>query len=286
MVRHLVEQNMFRVTDVADINLDNLGQVLERDSVAFVRGLIDPEEVRRFKASFEKQFDQGADRPGTGETPEEIMGHLQKLSIGGAAQSGVYRPRFFRTIYTPLWGRDRYGFHRIIRQTCKLRNHMYGRPLDFAIDEVEDGLWTAARVHHYPSGGGFLVGHRDTVVPRVHEEVGLGHFYQIIIVLSKAGEDFDEGGGFVELDGERLYFEQECELGDIAIYDSRTIHGVEDVDPKKVYDPTSPAGRIAGFVTLYRDIRNAKKLYPGYLLNEHNEDLAQGIEFDRASGES
>ena len=185
MVRHLVEQNMFRVTDVADVDLEDLGQVLERDSVAFVRGLIDPEEVRRFKASFERQFDQGADRPGTGETPEEIMGHLQKLSIGGAAQSGVYRPRFFRTIYTPLWGRDRYGFHRIIRETCKLRNHMYGRSLDFAIDDVEDGLWTAARVHHYPSGGGFLVGHRDTVVPRVHEEVGLGHFYQIIIVLSK-----------------------------------------------------------------------------------------------------
>jgi len=255
MLADAARRNVVHVDRPEDLPLPELGEMLERDSVAFVRGLIDPAAVLRARERLAAAFDPARDRPGTGETPAELMDNFQKLSIGGAPQSGVYRPRFFRTLYNPVWAEDVYGLRDVFRQAARMRNVLYGLPVGFAVDDVEDGWWTAARVHHYPAGGGFLVSHCDTVVPRVHHENGLGMYYQPIVVLSRKGEHFTEGGGFVERDGERLYYEAACELGDIAIYDGRTRHGVDDVDPRAVYRPDSMAGRIAGFVTLYRDLR-------------------------------
>jgi hypothetical protein len=115
------------------------------------------------------------------------------------------------------------------------------------------------------------------VVPRVHKEAGLGHFYQIIIVLSQHGEHYKKGGGVLELDGERFAFEEYSQLGDIVIYNSRSIHGVEDIDPHEVYSPEQPRGRLAGFVTLYRDLRDLE-VREGYLTADHSEDLSSGID--------
>ncbi|MEM9189471.1 MAG: hypothetical protein AAGF12_09865 [Myxococcota bacterium] len=256
----LFERNLLNVNHPKDVPLDRLRVMLERDSVAFLRGIVPPNAVVRCREALRQNFQASLDRPGTGETPEELMGHFQKLSIGGAAQSGAYRPRFFRSIYCPLTQDDRYQSHAIFRRAAELRNVLYGLPIDYAIDAPDDGLWTAARFHHYPRGGGFLVSHADTVIPKVHREEGLSGFYQVIIVLSQRGIDFQSGGGFVETKGRRTYFEADAELGDIAIYDARTRHGVEDIDPDASYRPEVFEGRVAGFVTLYRDLRDQRQV--------------------------
>ena len=89
----------------------------------------------------------------------------------------------------------------------------------------------------------------------VQEKENLESYYQPFLVMSRRGEDFEKGGGFFEVDGDRFYFEQYCQLGDIGIYDGRTIHGVEDVDPHKRIDLNSLNGRMVGFVSLYKDLR-------------------------------
>ena len=82
--------------------------------------------------------------------------------------------------------------------------------------------------------------------------------------MSKKGNgndcDFETGGGFFEVDGERFYYESECELGDIIIYSGLTVHGVEDIDLAKPFDSTSAEGRFAGFVTLYKEFKRRNEV--------------------------
>lgn len=65
--------------------------------------------------------------------------------------------------------------------------------------------------------------------------------------------DFESGGGFFESNGRRYYYEEECEPGDIVIYNTSITRGVSKVDVLKGFKQDSMEGRFAGFVTTYRD---------------------------------
>ncbi|MCG8587935.1 MAG: hypothetical protein MJE66_01450 [Proteobacteria bacterium] len=256
----LLEQTTFRASDPEALDVEAIHQTLEKHAFARIAGVVSPGEVEAARAKLHENFDAGRDRPSLGEDPQELKENFQKLSIGGAQGYGVYRPRCIRTLYNPIWAEDVYGMREIFRKVARVRNAVYGLPRDFAIEGVEDQLWTAARIHHYPRGGGFLVSHRDIVVPKVQQKQGLPDFYQLIVVLSRKGVDFEEGGGFVERDGERYYYESACDYGDIVIYDGRTVHGVGDIDPHLAFQQDSIAGRLVGFVTLYKDMQRGEKV--------------------------
>ena len=111
---------MIRADSPADIDRGMLADILNHYSFAIIRGLIDPDEILRCKKeSSPRLYSPDNDNPATGEDPGDIMDNYQKLSIGGAEHSGVYRPRCMRTIYNPVWAEDRFG----------LRNSFHpGRP--------------------------------------------------------------------------------------------------------------------------------------------------------------
>ena len=70
--------------------------------------------------------------------------------------------------------------------------------------------------------------------------------------MSRKGEHYKEGGAFVDVDGERIFLDDPSLPGEILIYDGRTVHGVEDIDPHEPRDLTTINGRLAGFVTLFK----------------------------------
>ncbi|MFT5813642.1 MAG: hypothetical protein ACI9VT_001395 [Psychroserpens sp.] len=244
----------FSSIDELEKNADSIHQIMEEYSFVRITGLISADEVEMIKKNISEGFTALGDRASLGEDPKDIQSNFCKLSIGGAQKFGVYRPRCLRTIYNPMWEDDIFGARESFRKMAQVRNVLYGFDQNFAIDEVEDGMWTASRFHQYPAGGGFLISHKDIVVPKVHEKEGYKGFYQLIMAMSKKGVDFETGGGFASIKGEKYYFEEDVEYGDIVIYDGRTVHGVDDIDPHKPFRQTSIDGRIAAFVTLYKDI--------------------------------
>lgn len=247
-----------------DIQRAELANILNTHSFAIIRGLIDPNQVIQAKVKILSNYSQDNDHPATGEDPSDIMGNFQKLSIGGAEHSGVYRPRCMRTFYNPMWSEDIFGMREIFRIAAKTRNMIYGWDINYCIDEVEDGFWTAARIHHYPAGGGFLVSHIDDVVPVVQKAEGISRYFQPVVVMSKKGNnadcDFSTGGGFFDIQGERYYYESDAELGDIVIYSGATIHGVADIDLHKTFNPRNCEGRFAAFVTIYKHFERKGQL--------------------------
>ena len=98
---------------------------------------------------------------------------------------------------------------------ARLRNRLYGLPEDFAVHGTEDGYWTAcahppvpARRRLHGAAPGHVLAHR-------RRRDRSARYVQVFLVMSQKGEDFHDGGAFLELDGTRLYYEDDCAIGDV-----------------------------------------------------------------------
>ena len=220
-----------------------------------LRGLLSPAKVRQAKKTLSLKFSQVNDHPTIGESPSDVQQNFQKLSIGcarGKHHLGSYG-RLLRVFFNPLWQEDIYQMHDIFKQLIAIRNKLMSKPINFASDTIEEGLWTAARIHQYPVGGGFIQGHKDRTQAAVANQAEL-NYYQVFAILSQKGEDFERGGGFIENEGKRIIIDDYISPGDVVIYDGSSHHGVEDIDPHKVLDLETFSGRLSTFVSLYKNL--------------------------------
>lgn len=249
------ENNLFICHNSDEIPEEQILFSLASNKFACIRGLLSPSKVKQAKQILSQQFSRVNDHPTVGESPKDVQQNFQKLSIGcarGKHHLGSYG-RLLRVFFNPLWQEDIYQMHDIFKQLIIVRNKLMGKPINFASDTVEDGLWTAARIHQYPVGGGFIQAHQDRTQATVSEQAHL-NYYQVFAILSQKGEDFEQGGGFIEHEGNRIVLDDYISPGDIIIYDGSTLHGVEDIDPHKVLDLETISGRLSAFVSLYKDL--------------------------------
>ena len=119
---------------------------------------MNPNPSKNSVSILKSKFNPVNDHSSTGEMPKDIMNNFQKLSTGGESNRYNNFPRFFRTLYNPMWSEDIYKMRNIFRQVARLRNQIYGLSIDFAINDIaENGYWTASRIHQYPLGEVFLL---------------------------------------------------------------------------------------------------------------------------------
>ncbi len=262
--RSRLRENIFHVPSPAHLDPEAVTARVDRDQFACLRGLFSPAEIATTVTRIRAGFAADRDHPAVGEPPRAVMQNFQKVAIGGAGNHWDYRPRFMRTIYNPLWEPDIYGMREIFRRFAEVRNLLQGRPRDFAVDRVEEGFWTAARLQHYPAGGGNISRHRDAVIATVTGDAGVQRFHQLLLLLTSRGQDFTTGGAFLERDGEFLDLEAEFHAGDILIYDGTTMHGVHDIDPHVRPSLDRLDGRLVALVSLYRDMSADTHAYAGY----------------------
>ena len=161
--------------------------------------------------------------------------------------------------YNPTFSDDIYGMHDIFKRLIVFRNHLYSLPPNFTVNGTEDGMWSASRINHYPRGGGFMAQHTDVGTANLSKNLGMEQYVQLILVMSVKGQDFSEGGAYiVDEDGSRNFYEDECKLGDVVIYDGRVMHGVEEIDPMEPLDLNSFEGRHVALVTLFKHFTKDK----------------------------
>lgn len=259
-----LQANVFNISCPEAVPADAINARVDRDAFAAIRGIFSPDEMADVLRSIKAGFRADRDQPAIGEAPAAVMHNFQKLAIGGAGNHWDYRPRFMRTIYNPLWEPNIYGMHGIFRRLAQVRNMLQQKPLDYCIDDIEDGLWTAARMQHYPAGGGNISRHRDAVISTVTGDAGVTKFHQLLLLLTSKGTDFTTGGAFCETDGTTHDLESEFQAGDIVIYDGTTMHGVWDVDPQVRPRLDTLDGRLVALVSLYKDMSQDSRAYQGY----------------------
>ena len=242
------------VSKLEDLDPLKVMNIVKEHTFAVIRGLFLSEELKESLEITKKSMSRLADHPAIGESPRSIMENYQKIVVGGGAQKDFYVPRCARIAYNPIWSEDIYGMKKHFITLARARNILLSKPIDFAVHEVEnDGFWTAARLQHYPAGGGFFLKHRDAVLEKHNQDAGMEKFIQILLLVTQKGEDFKEGGAFIEIEGKNVNLEDNFGRGDIIIYDGRSNHGVEDIDTDHILDFNSVNGRIAALASLYSD---------------------------------
>ena len=253
MIPAVFDRNLFEVSRAEDVPMEDFIEAMERTTFAVIRGIVAPAAMDTAYDRIAARFDRNKDHPASGQAGDAVRSNFQKINLGGEWCAASHDDaRFFRAFYNPIWEEDVWGLRSAFIQLARVRNSLAGERLDFALDRIEDnGLWTAARFHQYPKGGGFFRRHTDYVVKDVADEKST-RFYQVVLTMSRKGKHFKQGGAFVDVGGQRLCLDDVAEMGDIVVYDGRTVHGVEDIDPKEALDMGTINGRIAGFATLFK----------------------------------
>lgn len=263
-VRELLDGVTFEAESLEGLPFVELRRTLEERSLLRVRGLFDRAEMRARRSAIADRFEERNDRRHDPRDTEAVRRNFQKLQIGANSGFNTRRTlgRFLRILYNPIFADDLYGMREHFVTLARFRNELYGLPLDFAVHGTEDGFFTCARLHQYPRGGGFMVPHRDLFSRVATDEPGLG-YYQPFVLLSEKGEDYQEGGAYIDLGVDRIHYEGGCRAGDVIVYDGRTIHGVGDVDPLEPLDLGHFSGRVAAFASLYRHLEPGEDGYGG-----------------------
>ncbi|HEU5301222.1 MAG TPA: hypothetical protein VFW06_03175 [Acidimicrobiia bacterium] len=251
--RPRIDAAVLECTALDDLSVDAIRTSIDRAGYAIVRGLATEAEVAVAVGRARAAFLPSDDHPTVGHAPADVRRNFQKWSVGTGG--GGYRTedaaRLLRVIFTPFLDDDRYGVHDLLRRVAVVRNRLLQLPDAFAVDGIEDGFWTAARLQHYPRGGGFLDAHIDQETVDVLPS-GAAGYVQVLMVLTERGRDFERGGAYLDRVDGRVDLEPHVRRGDLLIYDERTIHGVSDIDKHEVLDATTLRGRLTGFANLYR----------------------------------
>jgi len=260
---------MISVKSMDELSFDLVRKTLKANTYACIRGLFSQEEITAAREKMRSVFDAKNDRKHNPNDAEAIRGNFQKLQVGGTR--GVNSAaRFLRMFYNPTFQEDIYGMRDIFKRLIVFRNNLYSLPPEFTVNGTDNGMWSAARINHYPRGGGFMAAHSDVGTATISENMGLEQYVQLILIMSKKGADFYEGGAYInDENGKRIFYEDECELGDVVIYDGRVIHGVEEIDPMEPLDLSSFEGRHVALVTLFKHFskNNTNEEYKALMKN-------------------
>lgn len=253
---------LFHADCLDAVPFEQVRRTISEHSLACIRGLFDPMEMRATLQRMRERFDPGDDRKHDPRDSDAVRRNFQKLQIG--ANSGVDSRRtlgrFMRAVYNPIFADDIHGMRQHFITMARFRNLLAGLPRDFAVSETENGYWTCARLLQYPNGGGFMVPHRDVYVQAASSEAGMD-FFQPLLLLSEKGRDFSEGGAYVDRGEQRFHYEQYCRAGDLVVYDGRSIHGVADIDPMADLDLNTFCGRVVALVSLFRHLDSGSDDY-------------------------
>ena len=236
---------------LADVDTKRIVSEVQEHHFVILRGLLDANVVRGGAQALRENFDLKSDHPSQGIRPDQIMQNFQKWSIGVTSPRS-YCARLFRSFYNPFWCEDVYHLHSQFEIMSEVRNVLCDMPEGYGREMEPDGLYTAVRIQQYPLGGGFMGAHTDHVGASNLPGSENSRFIQMLMPLTKKGDDFQSGGGFVKSGSEMRIIDDLCEIGDMVVYDASTSHGVIDIDPDVDFQPNEINGRLAGFVTLYR----------------------------------
>ena len=259
-----------------NIDSDLINKLVSKNSYCVIKNFIRKSLCDKIVHVFQNKLNTSEDNPTIGENPDDIKKIYQKLSIGGYMNGWDYRPRYVRIIYTPFFDDDKYGVHNIGKKFCKLRNLIQGYPEDFAIDSIQENLWTALRLQHYPEGGGFFSKHKDVVLEKTTLESGLKQFNQFLLLLTTKGEHFSRGGAYVYDQKKKINLEDVASGGDVIIYNGTNEHGVDDIDPHKTANTNTSSGRLVLINSLYKNMLTNENVTKKEL-NEINQIVVEQI---------
>jgi hypothetical protein len=250
-------KKIFKYKKIKNIDRKKVIESLNKNNFVILRGLFKKKDITSVLKKIKKNFDHKKDKIRTTNQYDLIKTNYQRFMFGmSGGVNGIFQtnPRYFRVFYNPLWCKDIYGGREILTRLTKTQNYFYKLDENYGILEkkTKHGLFVASRFQHYPKGGGFLASHKDTAAIRTAKNLGLNLFYNFLLIMTKKGKDYKNGGGFVIKNKKIINYEDIAEIGDVVIYNSKTEHGVIDIDSNEFPNLKEKGGRYIALSTLFK----------------------------------
>jgi hypothetical protein len=150
------------------------------------------------------------------------------------------------------WNEDVFELFKIFGPTYRLRNLLNGlAPERYLGRSPDDDCIARISFQFYPSGKGAMNQHTDPV--DIHQKI------VPILIMTKRGRDYQEGGLFYEApDGSRVWADEVGEPGDVVWSQAQMPHGVDMIDPGVSSDWLSFRGRWSAIVAVNKMATNTK----------------------------
>ena len=225
-------------------------QLVSESGFAIIRGLIDPQPLRKAVPQIYDYLKTKEIKGTTGGDRASVRGNSAKWSVGANTGAQIGNARLMITIYNPLRDIDMFGCQNSFRQMIDVRDAIRNDSKSTRDEHLIGDAFNACRFQIYPEGGGFMLGHTDYVASEsaLSQRVPL---LQLLLFITQRNIDFQNGGAYLLHNGQGVDVESYAKTGDIAIYDGHSFHGVVDIDPHLALNSANPRGRIVGLVTIY-----------------------------------
>jgi len=148
------------------------------------------------------------------------------------------------------WNEDVFDLFKTFSPIYRLRNLLSGVSPDRYVGHApDDDCIARLSFQFYPSAMGGMNKHTDPI--DVHQKA------VPILLMSKRGRDFEQGGLFYETgDGSRVFSDDVGDSGDVVFTLAQLPHGVERIDPHAVPNWLSFRGRWSGLVAINKMVTN------------------------------
>jgi hypothetical protein len=150
------------------------------------------------------------------------------------------------------WNEDVFELFNALGAVYALRNVLNGlTPERFQGPKPDSDCIARISFQFYPQGKGAMNKHKDPV--DVHQK------FIPILIMSKRGKDYKEGGLYYEApDGERVWADEVAKPGDVIWTLAQVPHGVELIDPDVRPDWLSFRGRWSAIAAVNKLATNTK----------------------------
>jgi hypothetical protein len=150
------------------------------------------------------------------------------------------------------WNEDIFDLFKAFAPVYRLRNILSGLSPDRFVGRAPDNDCIARiSFQFYPSALGAMNKHMDPV--DVHQKA------VPILVMTKRGQDFEQGGLFYDVnDDTRIFADEVADPGDVVFTLAQLPHGVEKIDPHIAPDWLSFRGRWSAVVAVNKMVTNTK----------------------------
>ena len=216
-----------------------------------IRGLFQQHSMQSALDLLHQELDSKIIIGTTQGTKASVRQNTLKWSVGGSTGSQIGNARFMVTAYNPIFQEDIYQFHNNFKRLIEVRDAIRDDEKNTNDSSLTGDSFNACRFQIYPTGGGFMLEHQDHVGVKNSSEQN-GSYLQMLVFLTQRGVHFQKGGAYLVHNEQKIDIEGLTLQGDIVVYDGKSSHGVDDIDPDLPINSTKIRGRVVGLVTIYQ----------------------------------
>jgi hypothetical protein len=221
--------NIVEIASLKDLLADKAARLSLLSSMAAGDAIIIRDVIPNLKIQQIKNYLRGIGRSSLPNWQPLVPNCPNFHRVNNWDQRSFVKACFHQFSFFP-WNDDVLNLYATFKDIFTLRNLLSGADASAYLGpEPFDHCIARISFQFYPRGGGAMNKHKDPQGP--HQAV------VPILIMSKLGEDFTEGGAFLEsTSGETIFLERFAGPGDLVFFDPQMPHGVAPIDPESEMD--------------------------------------------------